>query len=61
MQPPALTLVLSDVTELTREGSDGPAPFRSDAITPDGFIEEDFEAEIGTPSVRFISLIFVLS
>uniref|UniRef100_K1R7S5 Rho GTPase-activating protein 8 n=1 Tax=Magallana gigas TaxID=29159 RepID=K1R7S5_MAGGI len=37
-------------TELTREGSDGPAPFRSGAITPDGFIEEDFEAEIGTPS-----------
>lgn len=40
----------AELEELTREGSDGPAPFRSGAITPDGFIEEDFEAEIGTPS-----------
>ena len=38
-------------SELTREGGDGPAPFRSGAITPDGLIDEDFEAEIGTPSV----------
>uniref|UniRef100_A0A8W8J7E6 CRAL-TRIO domain-containing protein n=1 Tax=Magallana gigas TaxID=29159 RepID=A0A8W8J7E6_MAGGI len=41
-----------NISELTREGSDGPAPFRSGAITPDGFIEEDFEAEIGTPSLN---------
>ncbi|XP_078310671.1 rho GTPase-activating protein 8-like isoform X3 [Crassostrea virginica] len=39
-------------TELTREGGDGPAPFRSGAITPDGLIDEDFEAEIGTPSLN---------
>ncbi|XP_061176305.1 rho GTPase-activating protein 8-like isoform X3 [Saccostrea echinata] len=38
--------------ELTREGADGPAPFRSGAITPDGLIDEDFEAEIGTPSLN---------
>lgn len=43
------------ITELTREGADGPAPFRSGAITPDGLIDEDFEAEIGTPSVSFTS------
>nr|XP_034334113.1 rho GTPase-activating protein 8 isoform X14 [Crassostrea gigas] len=45
-------LELAAKEELTREGSDGPAPFRSGAITPDGFIEEDFEAEIGTPSLN---------
>nr|XP_022293060.1 rho GTPase-activating protein 8-like isoform X9 [Crassostrea virginica] len=45
-------LELAAKEELTREGGDGPAPFRSGAITPDGLIDEDFEAEIGTPSLN---------
>lgn len=46
-----LSPLFTSSSELTREGGDGPAPFRSGAITPDGLIDEDFEAEIGTPSV----------
>ena len=38
--------------DLAREGPEGNAPFRSGAITPDGLIDEDFEKELGTPSVR---------
>lgn len=39
------------LSELARESSDGSA-FRSGSITPDGLIDEDFEKELGTPSVR---------
>ncbi|XP_070190826.1 rho GTPase-activating protein 8-like isoform X3 [Littorina saxatilis] len=34
--------------ELAKEGEQG-GPFRGGAITPDGLIDEDFEAELGTP------------
>ncbi|XP_060555400.1 rho GTPase-activating protein 8-like isoform X3 [Ruditapes philippinarum] len=36
-------------TELSRNSSEGCAPFRSGSITPDGLIDEDFEEEIGQP------------
>lgn len=40
------------VSELAKEGEQG-GPFRGGAITPDGLIDEDFEAELGTPQVVF--------
>lgn len=38
-------------SELAKEGEGG--AFRGGAITPDGLIDEDFEAELGTPPVCF--------
>ena len=47
--------------ELAREEKD--QPFRSGAITPDGFIEEDFEEELGSPNqvINHVKALDVLS
>lgn len=39
----------AELEELSRNSSEGPAPFRGGSITPDGLIDEDFEEEIGQP------------
>ncbi len=39
---------LVTISELAREEKD--QPFRSGAITPDGYIDEDFEEELGSPT-----------
>ena len=52
----------SFLSELAKNMSEGPSPFRGGSITPDGLIDEDFEEEIGQPVVRemkiTLSLIF---
>lgn len=40
-------------TDLAREQA-GEIAFRSGAITPEGLIEDDFEKELGTPSVILV-------
>lgn len=40
------------VIELAKDAEGG--AFRGGAITPDGLIDEDFEKELGTPSVGLI-------
>lgn len=42
-------LELAAKEELSRNSSEGSAPFRGGSITPDGLIDEDFEEEIGKP------------
>ena len=44
--------------ELSRNSSEGPAPFRGGSITPDGLIDEDFEEEIGQPVVGSLYCVY---